>query len=96
MLNAQFLFRAAVERCENGSQPRAFHMSAADEFRGDLFCNVRGDRKTEPDIAAGGRENEVVDSDDFALNVQERSSGVAGIDGGIGLHVAFMQVHSRG
>ena len=84
----------AVDLLQNHPQPRAFHPAVADQFLRHLFCNVRGDGETQPDVAAGRRQDEVVYPDHLPLNVQERTAGVARVDRSVRLDIALVEVHS--
>ena len=57
---------------------------------GQLVVNVdhgfRRQRKTHARIGVGFAQNCGVDADHFAVHIDQRSAGVAGIDGGIGLN----------
>src|SRR5262249_18262951 len=50
---------------------------------------VHGQREADALIAAAWRGNHGVHADHFALNIQEGSAAVAGVDGGIGLNEAL-------
>ena len=53
----------------------------------DKANHIRGNRKAYSLAAAGLRDNHGVHADDIATYVDQRSTGVAGIDGGVGLQI---------
>ena len=58
-----------------------FSLSCVDGVHRD----VDRDREREPHVAAGAREDQRVDADDLALEVEQRAARVARIDRGVGL-----------
>src|SRR5262249_41171138 len=61
-----------------------------DQRMHDVLGVVGGNGESDPVVAAGARCDGRVDADDFALEIDQRSAGVAGIDGGIGLQKVFV------
>src|SRR5262249_13785508 len=47
--------------------------------------HVRRDREADADVAARAREDRRVDTDELAVQIDERATGVAGVDRRIGL-----------
>ena len=74
---------AGAER--DADRPARDFVAGADEVVVDGDDGVG--RHGEPDalVAGGLRVDGGVDADDFAVHVEQRSAGVAGIDGGVGL-----------
>ena len=70
------------ERLDRDAEPAARHAALVAKLGVDLAGHVRGDR--EADAGAPG-DDRGVDPDHLALHVHERTAGVAGIDGGVGL-----------
>ena len=52
----------------------------------DIDHGLRRQRKTHARVGVGLAQNRCVDADHFAVHVDQRSTGVAGIDGGVGLN----------
>src|SRR5713226_1982142 len=51
---------------------------------------LRGHRKADADRAARRRDDQRVDADHFAIEVEQRTTGIAAVDGGVGLDVAVI------
>src|SRR5690606_29828190 len=85
-------FRAAHDlvgdRFLAGAHPdhRVVDRAVADEGLCDLGHLVDGDREAEPDRTAALAADRGVDTDDPAVRVHQRATGVTGVDGGVGLH----------
>src|SRR5581483_4148654 len=47
--------------------------------------------KTDADRAAGRRDDRRVDADDFAVEIEQRATGIAAVDGGVGLNVVVVR-----
>jgi len=75
------------------ADPAAAHAAVLEELRDDEFCGVDSDGEAE---ALRGHDGGGVDADDLAARVDERTAGVAGVEGGVGLD-AFTDaaVHDR-
>src|SRR5215208_5344774 len=52
---------------------------------------LRRDREAEADRTAGRRDDQRVDADHFAFEVEQRPAGIAAVDGGVGLDVAVIR-----
>ena len=64
----------------------AFDLAIFDQAAGDVLGGVDADGEAQ---ALGAHDHRRVDTDHLSLRVHERSTGVSGIQGGIGLHNAF-------
>src|SRR3984957_12885295 len=53
----------------------------------DETNDARGDSKAQSFASAGLGQNESVDANDVAVGIYERTSAIAGVDGGVGLNV---------
>ena len=51
---------------------------------------LRRHRKADADRAARGRDDQRVDADHLAVEVEQRAAGIAAVDGGVGLDVAVI------
>src|SRR3546814_17830633 len=51
---------------------------------------VGGDREVDADVRADGRDQHIVDADDIALKVEQRTARIAAVDRGIGLDIAVI------
>ncbi len=77
---------AREARTELDADRAARHLVAgADEVVVDRDDGVGGHGESDALIAGRLREDGGVDADDFAVHVEQRAAGVAGIDGGVGL-----------
>src|SRR4029079_4374396 len=52
---------------------------------------LRWHRKADADRTAGGRDDQRVDADDVAIEVEQRTAGIAAVDGGVGLDIAVIR-----
>ena len=66
-------------------EPRETLWSGPDELVVNRDDGLRRHRKTEPGICVGFGENRGVDANDFAVHIDQRATGVAGIDRGVRL-----------
>lgn len=65
----------------------ALDFSVRDQFRKNLLSGSRGNRKAEADAAARRTDDSAVDADHAPIEVQQRTTGIARVDGGIRLDV---------
>ena len=65
-----------------------FDFAVFDDLFGCGARNLRGNREARAGKGAAVRDDEGVYADQFAMRVHQRSAGVSGIDGGVGLNVA--------
>src|SRR2546422_936897 len=82
VLGAERAGQLGAERLDRDAEPAARHAALVAKLGVDLAGHVRGDR--EADAGAPG-DDRGVDPDHLTLHVHERTAGVAGIDGGVGL-----------
>lgn len=68
----------------------ALDFSVRDQFRKNLLRGSRGNRKAEADAAARRTDDSAVDADHAPIEVQQRTTGIARVDGGIRLDVPFI------
>src|ERR1700758_2465051 len=68
----------------------ALDVARRDELVHHLLCHVDGDSKPVSDIAAARRYDGGVDTDQFALQIDQASAGVARVDSRIGLNEIFI------
>src|SRR5207253_10771854 len=66
------------------------HLPFTLDLRQDLVDQINRDRKDNADIAAGLTEDSRVDANDFAAHVDQRSSRVSRVNGGISLDEIFI------
>src|SRR5262249_32263450 len=59
------------------------HAAQRNQVTQNCFSGIDGDCETDAGALSNRAQDESVDSDYFAARVQQRSTGVAGIDGGI-------------
>ena len=67
------------------AKPSAAGMAVFAELHHHALGEVGRDRKADADRAAGGGVDGGVDADDVAVHVEQRATGVAAVDGGVGL-----------
>ncbi len=61
-------------------------MTLADDLRHNAIDHINGDRKADACAGAGWRDDGGVDADQPSGGVKERSTGITGIDRGVGLN----------
>src|SRR5882762_5608674 len=61
------------------------HAAVCDEVARDVFRRVYGNGEADAGGGAAGRVNRGVDANDFTMRIDERSAGIAAVDGGVGL-----------
>src|SRR6202171_3132190 len=72
------------------AEPAAAQLAELPELIDHAGHRLGGHREADADRAAGGRDDQGVDADHFAIEVEQRSAGIAAIDGGVGLDVAVI------
>src|SRR6202011_4680166 len=72
------------------AEPAAAQLAELPELVDPAGPRLRRHRKADADRAAGGRDDQRVDADHFAVEVEQRPAGIAAIDGGVGLDVAVI------
>ena len=82
VLEAKGLACGLVDILDDDAEPATAHLLAVTHLGNDLVCHVGGDGKA---YALAGGDDGGVDADDLTLHVDEGATGVAGVDGGIGL-----------
>src|SRR4029077_13563967 len=85
-LDAQRPRQAGRQRLDRHTEPRARHVSALLELGYQLLGEVDRDRESDADAAAAAAEYGRVDADDPAVLIEERATGVARVDRGVGLN----------
>ena len=73
------------DRGDADAEIAARHVFPAPKLLDDRRRIFGRNGKTDPDIHAGRREDLRIDTDDVALHVEERATGVSAIDRGVGL-----------
>jgi hypothetical protein len=74
-----------VHRGDAGAQVTALDGPILDQLIADPFGDVRGNGEPDAVVAAAGRSDGRVDTDDLTPQIHQRAAAVAGIDGGVGL-----------
>src|SRR5882757_2283586 len=72
------------------AEPAAAKFAELLKLRHHAGDRLGGHGKADADRAAGGRNDQRVDADDFAVEVEQRTAGIAAIDRGVGLDVAVV------
>src|SRR3546814_989048 len=67
------------------SEPAATGPAELTQLRCDAGSQLRGDREANADGSAGLREDRRVKADHVAVEIEQRTAGVAAVDRGIGL-----------
>src|SRR4029079_17311764 len=67
------------------AKPAAAQFAELPELIDDARHRLRRHREAEADRTAGRRDDQRVDADHFAFEVEQRPAGIAAIDGGVGL-----------
>src|SRR6266481_1443913 len=73
------------------AEPAAAKLAELPELIDHADHRLRGHRKADADRAARGRDDQRVDADHFAIEIEQRTTGIAAVDGGIGLDVAVIR-----
>ena len=71
------------------TQLAASDLAIVNEVTHDGLRHIAGDGKTNTDIAAVGSDDRRVDTDQFALHVDQCATGITGVDRGVGLNKIF-------
>ena len=74
---------------EGNADRAARHFADGDELIVNRDGGVRGQRKTDTFKSAAARVDRGIDGNHFAGHVDERASGISGIDSGVGLNEAL-------
>ena len=64
------------------------HLPVCYQRIGDALCQIRRNRKADAGTAAGAADDLRIDTDNLAVEVDQRTAAIAGIDRGIGLDYA--------
>ena len=62
------------------------YATLGDQILRNSFCGIDRNREADPGCGAAGRVNRGVDSDYFAMRIDQRTAGIPPIDGGVGLN----------
>src|SRR4051812_47773139 len=76
---------------DSHAKPAAAQFAELLQLLDDGGNRLRGHGKAEADRAAGRRDDQRVDADDLAFEVEQRAAGIAAIDRGVGLDVAVIR-----
>ena len=60
----------------------------------DGFHHIDRNRETYAHIPSGSRIEGWIDAHDFAMDIQERTAWISGVDGGVGLNEIFIVVNT--
>ncbi len=71
-------------------EPAAAQLAELPELIDHAGHRLRGHRKADADRAARRRDDQRVDADHFAIEIKQRTAGIAAVDGGVGLDVAVV------
>src|SRR5689334_16393265 len=66
-----------------------------DDLVHDVFREIHRNGKADSLIASGPAENRRIDANQFALGVDQCTTGVSGIDGSVGLNKIFVLLDSQ-
>ncbi len=72
------------------AEPAAAQLAELPELVDHAGDGLRGHRKADADRAARRRDDQRVDADHFAIEIEQRTAGIAAVDGGVGLDVAVI------
>src|SRR5260221_1654774 len=73
------------------AEPAAAKLAELPELIDHAHHRLRGHRKADADRAARRRDDQGVDADHFAIEIEQRTAGIAAVDGGVGLDVAVIR-----
>src|SRR5262245_23128766 len=74
------------DRLDDDAYPAARHLAGRAQLVGDVVGNVDRYREGQPHEAAGAAVDLGIDADHFSPQIEQRSAGIAGIDGDVGLN----------
>ncbi len=92
---AQRLGNVGSEVLDRHADAAALDLAVADQLVHDLARHVDRHREADADISAGWGNDRGVDTDDPALQVDERATRIARIDRGIGLDEVLVTLDAR-
>ena len=69
-----------AQRRHNGQQQAAFDFTKLNKLLGEDFRHIAGDREANADAAAARGQNSGIDTNQLAVEVQQRAAGVAAVD----------------
>jgi hypothetical protein len=72
------------------AEPAAAKLAELAQLIDHAGHGLGGHRKADADRAAGRRDDQGVDADHFAVEVEQRAAGIAAVDGGVGLDVVVI------
>src|SRR6202051_821841 len=72
------------------AEPAAAEFAELPQRIDDAGHRLRRHRKADADRTAGGRDDQRVDADYLAVEVEQRAAGIAAVDGGVGLDVVVI------
>ena len=72
------------------AEPAAAKLAELPQLIDHAGHRLRGHRKADADRAAGRRDDQRVDADHFAVEIEQRPAGIAAVDGGVGLDVVVI------
>src|SRR5690606_17413035 len=73
------------DRLDEDAELPAAHLAVLDQLLHDAAGDIRRDRETDTDVAAGRRDDRRVDADEQAVHRDQRAPGIPRIDRRIGL-----------
>src|SRR6201999_2098144 len=76
---------------DSHAEPAAAQLAELLQLVDDDGYRLRWNRKAETNRTAGRRDDQRVDADDFAFEVEQRAAGIAAVDGGVGLDVVVVR-----
>src|SRR5581483_3830581 len=75
---------------QTDAEPAAMHRAAAFQLLDNAHGDIDRNRERHAHEGAGAAVDLRIDADDFALQVEQRSAGVAGVDGHVGLQKRYI------
>src|SRR6202035_4609773 len=72
------------------AEPAAAKLAELPELIDHAGDGLGGHRKADADRAARRRDDQRVDADHFAVEIEQRTAGIAAVDGGVGLDVVVV------
>ena len=85
-VEAERLGKILSDRLQRGPEPRPLHRAALQRRLNHEPHHVGRNRKSDALRSAAARKDGGVDADEMAVHIDERTAGIAGIDGGVGLN----------
>ena len=97
-VQAEAVSQLRINLLDADADATATDLAALDELLAHVIGDIDGNRKRQTHVAAGLAVNLRVDADDFTVHVEQRTTGITGIDRHVGLnkrHISIVGQRTR-